>query len=208
MTTEQTATLIVDGLDLRRAPHLVMGRGPRLHERIDYGRLLFFARWEAFGGRERRRVRPIFVQHETPGAEAFFAYLRHLGYELRLHPDRSRGRWAQADALVEELHATDGDLVYAGGFDYKGGITAMLHEMATAEDRQVVVAHYDGLRSIDCGHVRYRGLAADIGAMPLPVPVQYASDFADEDEDDGGWTVRRYPSGFTGPGPNEIASWN
>ena len=63
--------LIVDGEDMREAPLRLMGRGPGHHEQIDYGRLRFYAKWEAFGSRPR--VRPIFVQRELRGAERFYA---------------------------------------------------------------------------------------------------------------------------------------
>lgn len=207
MSTQDTATLIVDGEHLLRAPHHVMGRGPDRHQRIDYRRLLAFTAREAFGA--PRQVQPIFVQRERPNARPFFACVRDKGYELRLHGGRS---WHdQADMLMELLHelrGRGGDLLFAGGDDYAGNITRMVHDLATEADRDVVVAHYDYLRSIDCGHVRYRSLAADIGAMRPPVPAPYASDCESEDDDDGGWTVRRFPTGFEDPGPFGSARWN
>ena len=162
--------LIVDGDDMRQAPLRLMGRGPERHEQIDYGRLRFYARWEAFGS--RRRVRPIFVQQELRGAERFYAYLEGQGYELRLRPQGTGSEWEQADALMEALDDLGegvGNVVFAGSNGYSGGITRVLHELATTGKRDVAVAYYDGWRTIDCGHVRYRGLAADIGAMPSPV---------------------------------------
>lgn len=167
--------LIVDGEDMREAPLRLMGRGPGHHEQIDYGRLRFYAKWEAFGS--RRRVRPIFVQRELRGAERFYAYLEREGYELRLRPQGSGSEWEQADALMEalgDLGEGVGNVVFAGSNGYSGGITRVLHELATTGKRDVAVAYYDGWRTIDCGHVRYRGLAADIGAMPSPVPAPSA----------------------------------
>ena len=211
MNTGQTF-LVVDGDNMRRAPHLVMGRGPDTHEQIDYGRLLFFAAWEAFGA--PKQVEPIFVQHKARGAKRFYAYLERQGYDLRLH--RGRSRWAQAYALMEQLHelrATGGDLLFVGGDGYEGGITRMLHEIATSGEGDVMVAHYDGARTIDCGHVRYRGLAADIGAMPeldlAPPEAEPADDLdADARADGLNWKVRRFPTGFEDPGPFGSARWN
>ena len=167
--------LIVDGDEMREAPLRLTGRGPERHEQIDYGRLRFYAKWEAFGA--RGRVRPIFVQRELRGAGRFYAYLEREGYELRLRSQGTGSEWEPADALMEalgDLGEGAGNVVFAGGNGYRGGITRMLHELATTGERDVAVAYYDGWRTIDCGHVRYRGLAADIGAMPSPATVPRA----------------------------------
>ena len=162
---EPRLCLVVDGMDLFRAPWQVSGRGPDARERMDYGALLEWAGAEPFG---ERAAAGHYYQRDHEAAEAFHGALERQGWTLHLTP-REQGWQAQKEALLailQVLQRVDCDVLYCGGDSYDGRITAALHRLAEREGRGLAIACFDGFRTIDEGPWRVYDIVRDTGAMP------------------------------------------
>ena len=157
--------VVVDGIDLFRAPWKLSGRAPEARELMDYAALLQWAEAEPFG---ERATAGHYYQRDHDAAETFHGALERLGWTLHLTP-REQGWKVQKQALLailRMLQRVDCDVLYCCGDSYGGRITKALHRLAERDGRGLAIACFDGFRTIDEGPWRVYDIVRDTGAMP------------------------------------------
>lgn len=202
-TKPRNVAVIVDGDDIYGAPYKMFGRSPDQGERVDWKRLAWAAKWKIFGARE---VELAYFQRQDIRAEAFHAFLGHIGYDVHLFSGEKGILLAPLNAIMGrliELQDRDVDVVYVGGNPFYGSIAKMLHGFVD-QGRRVAVLHYDGSLHFECEHLDYRALGRDIGVIPA-----FTRGDADLDSEQvPAYTRTRHRSAFGGPVPHDLARDN
>lgn len=200
------AVLVVDGDDILRGPGKVLRRRPERHEALRWDKLLYAAKWQVFGPRERD-VELIYIQREVTGSGGFYHYLSELGYELRLL-DR-RASWLEQKncllRLYKALGERDVDVMHVGGDPFYGSIAKELHQLSE-DEREVAVLFYDGWLQMECEALTYLALGRDLGLMPAFEPADGDFDLEVDNRSQPPlprYTVKRRWSGFRDFGPSD-----
>lgn len=168
--TETTRlAMIVDGDYLYKAFKEVLGRPPRSYERTNFEHLKRYAARLRPGG---YLVTARYFQRRQP-ADKFYHALSRFGYELILteYEDFESWRIVKRNIIgeLEQLRATDDDVLYVGGDSYAGEITEALRDLdltASGNPRQLMVAHFERRTDFDLNEFNSHDIVTDIEAAP------------------------------------------